>query len=78
MPETPKKDALPVLKPGDSAKIGAKSYALTGDSAGVVLQQVGVVQKTFQLGGLLAKKAQLEAELAAVNELITKHAELSK
>ena len=78
MPEPRAPRVLTEIKPGDTAEIGSKEYQLTDDGAGVVLQQVGVFRKTYQIGGLIAKKAQLEAELAAVEELIAKHAELSK
>ena len=78
MPEKKKSTPIGELKPGDTATIGEKQFALTDDESGLIVQQVGVVTKTFQIGGLLAKRAQLEAELAAVNELIAEHGKRSK
>lgn len=61
MPTLPSaaENALTELKPGDTAKIGAKSYALSNNGSGVVVQQVGVVRKTFEIGDLLAKHGEL-------------------
>lgn len=62
---------------GDTKEIGKKEYELT-DEGGLVMQLAVPYRKTYNLGGLEATKAKLEAELAEVNALIAKHAELSK
>jgi len=72
MPEPMK---LPVE--GDDVKVGDVDYELTAEG-GLTMQQVGVIRKTFNVGGLLAKKAKLEAELAGIETLLAKHAELSQ
>jgi hypothetical protein len=65
------------IEVGDTKKIGEKEYEL--DEANNLRMQVAVpVVKTYNVGGLLAKKAQLEAELAEVDSLLAKHAELVK
>jgi hypothetical protein len=60
---------------GDTKEIGKKEYELT-DEGGLVMQVAVPYSKTYNLGGLMAMKAKLEAELAEVDSLIAKHAEL--
>ena len=60
---------------GDTVKVGEKKYELT-DEGGLTMQLAVPYRKTYNLGGLQASKAKLEAELAEVNALIAKHAEL--
>jgi hypothetical protein len=60
---------------GDTKKIGEKEYELT-EEGGLKMQVAVPLVKTYNMGGLLAKKAQLEAELAEIESLLAKHAEL--
>lgn len=65
-----------VIKDGDTVKVGEKTYTLNGD--GTMEMELAVpVRKIYSLDALIAKKTQLEGELAEVNLLITKHGELS-
>jgi hypothetical protein len=61
---------------GDTKTIGEKEYELTNEG-GLRMQLAVPFSKTYNLGGLQATKAKLEAELAEVNALIAKHAELT-
>jgi hypothetical protein len=61
---------------GDTKEIGKKEHALTDDGEGIVMQVAVPFSKTYTLGGMLAAKAKLEAELAEFEALIAKHAEL--
>ena len=60
---------------GDTVKVGEKNYELT-EEGGLVMQLAVPYRKTYNLGGLMAKKAALQAELVEVDSLIAKHAEL--
>ena len=60
---------------GDTVKVGEKKYELT-EEGGLTMQLAVPYRKTYNMGGLQASKAKLEAELAEVNALIAKHAEL--
>lgn len=62
---------------GDTVQIGEKSYELT-EEGGLTMQVAVPYRKTYNLGGLVAAKAKLTAELTEVNALIAKHAELSE
>ncbi len=65
------------IEMGDTVKIGEKKYELT-EEGGLTMQLAVPYRKTYNLGGLMAKKANLVAELAEVNSLIAKHAELAE
>lgn len=65
---------IPIAR-GDTVKVGEKRYELT-EEGGLTMQLAVPYRKTYNLGGLQASKAKLEAELAEVNALIAKHAEL--
>ena len=78
MPDPRPAPDRPALNTGDAATIGDSTYALTPDRAGVIKRQVGVIEKSFQISGLLAHRARLLAELEETEAMIAKHAELSK
>ncbi len=68
------------LKPielGESRIIGEKEFELTPDG-GLAMQVAWAVRETYNVGALLAKKAQLKNELGEIDALLAKHAELIK
>lgn len=68
-------EKLVPIEVGDTVEVGKKEYELT-DEGGLTMQLAVPYRKTYNLGGLVAAKAKLEAELAEVEALIAKHAEL--
>lgn len=67
------------LKPielGESRVIGEKEFELTPDG-GLAMQVAWAVRETYNIGVLLAKRAQLKAELVEIEALLAKHAELA-
>jgi hypothetical protein len=62
---------------GDMKTIGEKEYELT-EEGGLKMQVAVPFAKTYNLGGLQAARAKLQAELDEIDSLIAKHAELSK
>lgn len=71
---------MPKLVPiemGDTKTIGEKEYELT-EEGGLRMQLAVPFSKTYNLGGLQAARAKLQAELDEIDSLIAKHAELSK
>jgi hypothetical protein len=64
------------IKIGDTATVGEKLFSLNDD--GTIEMEVAVpMRKIYAPDGLVAKKEQLETELAEVNALIAKYEELS-
>lgn len=67
---------LQPIEAGETKVVGEKEYDLS-ETGELVMQVTIPVRKSYNLGGLLAKRAELQAELAEVQSLIDKHAELS-
>ncbi len=63
------------MKAGDTKELGEKEFALTGEG-GLTMQVAVIFSKTYNLGGLMASRAKLVDQLAEVDSLIAKHAEL--
>lgn len=74
MPETVTIDN-PLMPNGTVVEVGKKQYRLNDDETLTMLVAVPV-QKNYARGGLLARKAQLEAELVEIDALLAKQTEL--